>query len=64
MIADEPCMFIAAYRDPVKAQNNLEARAGREEPMRRLQPFLYRHVSSQADGESKQFPRKMMFSLL
>jgi hypothetical protein len=40
MRADEPGMFLAASRDPVKAQSNLEARAGREEPMRRLQPFM------------------------
>lgn len=66
MIVDGPCTFIAAYRDPVKAQRNLEtiitlSRKGGSEAESAV---LYNRVRSQADGEPQQLPYDMMLYLV
>ena len=66
MMMDGPCTFIAAYRDPAKAQSNLEtiistSRKGGSEAKAAL---LYQRVRSQADGEPKQLPYDMMLYLV
>jgi hypothetical protein len=64
MMIDEPCTFIAAYRDPVKAQGSLEAisSASRKGGAHAKIAALYRQV--QADGEPKQLLYAMMLYLL
>ena len=66
MMIDGPATFIAAYRDPAKAQSNLEtiisvSRKGGSETKAAL---LYQRVRSQADGETKQLPYDMMLYLI
>ncbi len=66
MMIDGPATFIAAYRDPAKAQSNLEtiisvSRKGGSETKAAL---LYQQVRSQADGEPKQLPYDMMLYLV
>jgi hypothetical protein len=66
MMMDGPCTFIAAYRDPAKAQSTLEtiisvSRRGGSEKKAAL---LYQQVRSQADGEPKQLPYDMMLYLV
>lgn len=66
MILDGPCTFLAAYRDPLKAQGHLEtiinaSRKGRSEPERAA---LYARMEAQSDGEPKQLPYDMMLYLV
>jgi hypothetical protein len=64
MMIDGPCTFIAAYRDPVKAQSSLEAisSASRKGGAHAKIAALYRQV--QADGEPKQLLYEMMLYLI
>jgi hypothetical protein len=66
MMIDGPATFIAAYRDPGKAQSNLEAisSASRKGGTDAKIAALYRQVQSQADGEPKQLLYKMMLYLI
>ena len=66
LIVDGPCTFIAAYRDPAKAQRQLESiidvsRKGRSEKGSAAQ---YAHLKALADGEPKQLPYDMMLYLV
>jgi len=66
MMIDGPATFIAAYREPAKAQSNLEtiistSRKGGSEAKAAL---LYQQMRSQADGEPKQLPYDMMLYLV
>jgi hypothetical protein len=66
MMDDGPWELLAAYRDPGKAQRNLETlinaiRQGR--PMTRANA-LYQQLQSQADGETKELPYEMMLYLV
>jgi hypothetical protein len=66
MMIDGPCTVIAAYRDPAKAQSNLEtiissSRRGGSETKAAM---LYQQVRLQADGEPKQLPYDMMLYLV
>ncbi len=66
MMMDGPCTFIAAYRDPVHAQSNLEtiiSASRRGEPETKA-ATLYKKIQSQADGEPKQLPYDMMVYLV
>jgi hypothetical protein len=61
MIADGPYTFLADYRDPVKAQTTLKqssARAGREGPMQRLQPFILGRFNRRQTGNRSSFSTK------
>ena len=65
MMDDGPWEFLAAYRDPGKAQRNLEIlisaiRQGR--PMSTAKA-LYQQLQSQADGETEELPYEMMLYL-
>ncbi len=66
MMIDGPATFIAAYRDPAKAQRNLEAiiSASRKGGPEAKAAMLYQRVRSQADGELKQLPYDMMLYLV
>ena len=57
--------FLAAYRDPGKAQRNLEAliSAVRRGGTMRTAKAMYRQVQSQADGETKELPYEMQLYL-
>ncbi len=66
MMMDGPCTFLAAYRDPVHAQRNLEAivsASRRGEPEAKA-AMLYNKIQVQADGEPKQLPYDMMVYLV
>jgi hypothetical protein len=66
MMDDGPWEFLAAYRDPGKAQRNLEAiiRAIRQGGMMTTADALYQQLQSQADGETKELPYEMMLYLI
>jgi hypothetical protein len=66
MMMDGPCTFLAAYRDPAKAQNTLATiiSACRKGGSEKKAALLYRRVRSQADGEPKQLPYDMMLYLV
>jgi hypothetical protein len=66
MMMDGPCTFIAAYRDPLNAQRNLEliiSASRRGEPESQA-AMLYSKIQAQADGEPKQLPYDLMVSLV
>ncbi len=65
MMDDGPWEFLAAYRDPGKAQRNLEAiiSAARRGGTMTTAKALYRQVQSQADGETKELPYEMVLYL-
>ena len=66
MLDDGPCTFVAAYRDPVKAQSGLETiinvrrRGGSVIEIANL----YKRVGAQTDEELKQLPFDMMLYLI
>ncbi len=66
MMIDGPCTFIAAYRDPVQAQRNLETiiSVSRIRGSEAKAAVLYQRVRSQADGEPRQLPYDMMLYLV
>jgi hypothetical protein len=66
MMIDGPATFIAAYRDPAKAQSNLETiiSVSRKGGSEAKAATLYQQVQSQADGEPKQLPYDMMLYLV
>jgi hypothetical protein len=66
MIVDGPCTFIAAYRDPAKAQRHLESiiNASRKGGSEKESAALYAHLKALADGEPKQLPYDMMLYLV
>lgn len=66
LMMDGPATFLAAYRDPVHAQRNLEAivsASRRGEPEAKA-AMLYNKIQAQADGEPKQLPYDMMVYLV
>ncbi len=66
MMMDGPCTFLAAYRDPVNAQSNLEtiiSASRRGEPEAKA-AMLYIQIQAQADAEPKQLPYEMMVYLV
>jgi hypothetical protein len=66
MMLDGPCTFIAAYRDPMNAQSNLEtliSASRKGEPETKAAP-LYQKMQAQADGDPKQLPYDMMVYLV
>ena len=66
MMDDGPWEFLAAYRDPGKAQRNLETliKAIREGRPMTMAKALYQQLQSQADGETKELPYEMMLYLV
>jgi hypothetical protein len=66
LMVDGPCTFIAAYRDPVHAQSNLETiiRASRRGGPEAKAEMLYKQIQSQADAEPRQLPYDMMVYLV
>jgi hypothetical protein len=66
LIIDGPATFIAAYRDPAKAQANLETiiSGSRKSGNEAKAAVLYQRVRLQADGEPKQLPYDMMLYLV
>jgi hypothetical protein len=66
MMDDGPWEFLAAYRDPGKAQRNLEEfiNAIRHRAMITTAKALYQQLQSQADGETKELPYEMMLYLV
>jgi hypothetical protein len=66
LMVDGPCTFIAAYRDPVNAQSNLETiiRASRRGGPEAKAEMLYKQIQAQADAEPKQLPYDMMVYLV
>jgi len=66
MMIDGPATFLAAYRDPAKAQRNLETiiSASRKGGPDAKAALLYQQVRSQADGEPKELPYDMMLYLV
>jgi hypothetical protein len=66
MMTDGPATFIAAYRDPAKAQSNLETiiSVSRKGGSEAKAATLYQQVQTQADGEPKQLPYDMMLYLV
>jgi hypothetical protein len=66
MMIDGPATFLAAYRDPVKAQTDLETiiSASRKGGSDAKAAVLYHRVRSQADAEPKQLPYDMMHYLV
>ncbi len=63
---DGPWEFLAAYRDPGKAQRNLQTLINairQARPMTRAKA-LYQQLQSQADGETKELPYEMMLYLI
>src|SRR6266849_6144156 len=65
MMDDGPWEFLAAYRDPGKAQRNLEAiiSAARRGGTMTTAKALYRQLQSQADGATKELPYEMLLYL-
>src|SRR6266699_1225019 len=61
MMMDGPCTFIAAYRDPMKAQSTLETiiTVSRRGGTVKESAALYKRVQAQADGKPKQLPFDM-----
>ena len=66
LMDDGPCEFLAAYRDPGKAQRNLEILINtiRDRAMMTTAKSLYQQLQSQADGETQQLPYEMMLYLI
>ncbi len=65
MMMDGPCTFLAAYRDPVKAQSTLETiiDASMRGGTVKESTDLYKRVRAQADGKPKQLPFDVMVYL-
>lgn len=65
MMDDGPWDSLGAYRDPEKAQRNLEAIVNtiRQGTTIREAYALYRHLLSEADGEAKELPYDMLLYL-
>src|SRR6266487_358692 len=66
MMMDGPATFLAAYRDPAKANRNLETiiSVSRKGGPEAKAASLYQRVRSQADGEPKELPYDMMLYLV
>ena len=65
MMDDGPWEFLAAYRDPGKAQRNLETliRAIRQGRPVSTAKALYQQLQTQADGEPQELPYDMILYL-
>ena len=66
MMDDGPWHFLAAYRDPGKAQSNLEEiiNGVRRGGTLKTAIALYQQLQSQADGETQELPYEMMLYLV
>jgi hypothetical protein len=66
MMTDGPCTYLAAYRDPVDAQRNLERiiRARRRGESESQAALLATKIQALADGEPKQLPYDMIVYLV
>jgi hypothetical protein len=66
IMMDGPCTFLAAYRNPMHAQRNLEiiVSAGRRGGPEAKAEMLYKQIQAQADAEPKQLPYDMMVYLV
>ncbi len=66
LMDDGPCTFLAAYRDPGKAQRNLEIFINtiRDRAIMITAKSLYQQLQSQADGETQQLPYEMILYLI
>ncbi|HEY6540966.1 MAG TPA: hypothetical protein VIZ18_08520 [Ktedonobacteraceae bacterium] len=66
MMVDGPCTFMAAYRDPMKAQRHLESiiSTSRKGGSEKERAALYAHLQAQAEGQPKQLPYDMMLYLV
>jgi len=60
------CTFVAAYRDPAKAQSSLEIiiNMSRRGGSVIENAVLYKRIREQADGELRQLPFDMMLYLI